>query len=104
MLVVDEVDYRRPRVTVIDVVAKPWRVDHSQLDLELLLFKFGLDDLDLRELVELLVMTATVVLRWRQLGGKQRVYECGLSETRLALKPFRIGNVNGQAARTHRQP
>ena len=53
MLVVDELDNGRPRVTVVDVVAKAKCVDDCQLDLELLLFKLSLDDLDLSELVKL---------------------------------------------------
>lgn len=40
----DEVDDRVPRVAVVDIVAKAGRVDHVQLDLELLLLEFGLDD------------------------------------------------------------
>ena len=63
MLVVDEVDDRRPRIPVVDVVAKAGRVDHGQLRLELLLLKLGLDDLHLRQLVELLLVPLVVVLR-----------------------------------------
>lgn len=37
VLVVNEVDDRRPRVAVVDVVAEARRVDHGELDLELLL-------------------------------------------------------------------
>ena len=63
MLVVDEVDDRRPRIPVVDVVAKARRVDHGQLRLKLLLLKLGLDDLHLRQLVELLLVPLVVVLR-----------------------------------------
>ena len=47
MLVVNELDNGHPRVTVVDVVAKARCVNDSELDLELLLFKFSLDNLDL---------------------------------------------------------
>src|SRR6266702_2535882 len=49
MLVVNEVDNRRPRVPVVDIVAKARSVDDGELDLELLLLKLGLDYLDLSE-------------------------------------------------------
>ena len=62
MLVVNEVDNRRPGVTVIDVVSEPGGVDDRKLDLELFLFKLGLDYLHLCQFVELLVMTPAVVL------------------------------------------
>lgn len=84
MLVVNEVDDRRPRVAVVDVVSEPGRVDHGELCLELLLLQLGLDDLDLRQLVELLLVPLGVVLRRRKLGREERVDERGLSETRLA--------------------
>jgi hypothetical protein len=47
VLVIDKVDNRGPRVAVIDIVTKPRRVDHSQLDLERLFLQFGFDNLDL---------------------------------------------------------
>jgi hypothetical protein len=62
VLVVNEVDDRRPRVAVVDIVSKTRRVDNSELDFELLLFELCLDDVHFRKLVELLMMTAIVVL------------------------------------------
>jgi len=61
MLVVNKVDDGRPRVAVVDVVTKTGRVDDCELDLELFLLKLSLDDLDFRELVELLVVTSAVI-------------------------------------------
>ena len=84
MLVVDEVDNGGPGVAVVDVVAETGAVDHGQLRLELLLLQLGLDDVHLRQLVELLVVAAAVVLRRGQLGGEKSVDERGLAETRLA--------------------
>ncbi len=66
MLVVDKVHNRRPRVAVVDIVAKAGRVNDSELDLELLLLKLGLDDLNLGKLVELLVVPFGVVFGWRE--------------------------------------
>lgn len=68
MLIVDEIDNGRPRVAVVDVVTEARRVDDGELCLELLLLKLGLDDFNLSQLVELLVVTATVVLGRGQLG------------------------------------
>jgi hypothetical protein len=51
----------------------------------LLFFKLSLDDLDFRELVELLVVTSAVVFGGGELGREERVDEGGLSQTRLAL-------------------
>ena len=84
MLVIDEVDNGGPRVAVVDVVTETGAVDHGQLRLELLLLQLGLDDVHLRQLVELLVVAAAVVLRRGQLGGEKSVDERGLAETRLA--------------------
>ena len=81
MLVVDEVDDGRPRVSVVDVVAETGGVDDGELRLELLLLQFGFDDLDFGELVELLVVTLVVVLGRRELGGEERVDERGFAET-----------------------
>jgi hypothetical protein len=47
VLVIDKVDYRSPRVAVVDVVAKAGSVDDGELDTELLLLELGLDDVDL---------------------------------------------------------
>lgn len=62
MLVVNEVDNGDPRIPVVDVVAESRCVNYSELDLELLLFKLGLNDIDFSELVELLVVTPAVAL------------------------------------------
>jgi hypothetical protein len=40
----NKVDDGVPRVAVVDVVAEARGVDHSELDLELLLLEFSLDD------------------------------------------------------------
>ena len=84
VLVVDEVDDGRPRVAVVDVVAEAGRVDHGQLRLELLLLELGLDDLDVRQLVELLLVAPGVALVRGELGGEERVDERRLSEAGLA--------------------
>lgn len=84
MLVVNEVDNGSPRVAVVDVVAKAGCVDNGELHFELLLLELSLDDLDLSKLVELLVVTARVVLRGRKLGREKSVDEGGFSKTRLA--------------------
>jgi hypothetical protein len=43
-------------VTTSDIVTETGGVDYGELDLELLLIKLSLDDLNFRELVELLVV------------------------------------------------
>jgi len=63
MLVVNEVDDGRPRVAVVDVVTKPRSVYHGEFDLELFLLELSLDNLDFRELVELLVVASVVIFR-----------------------------------------
>ena len=63
MLVVNEVDDGRPRVAVVDVVTKTRGVNHGELDLKLFLLELSLDDLDFRELVELLVVASVVIFR-----------------------------------------
>ena len=68
MLVVNEVDNRRPRVPIVDVVTKARGVNDSKLDLKLLLLELGLDDLDLSQFVQLLVVASAVVFGRRQLG------------------------------------
>ena len=83
VLVIDEIDDWRPRVTVVDIVTKTGCVNDGELDFELLLFKLCLDDLDLGELVELLVVAPGVVLGRRQLGSEEGVDESGLAETRF---------------------
>ena len=68
VLVVNEVDNGSPRVLVVHIVAESWGVDDGELGLELLLLKLGLDDFDFGQLVELLVVTAVVVLGRCDLG------------------------------------
>ena len=68
MLVVNEVDDGRPRVAVVDIVTETGGVDYGELDLELLLLELCLDDLDFRELVELLVVASVVIFRSGELG------------------------------------
>ena len=68
MLVVNEVDNGRPGVAVVDIVTKARRVDDGKLDFELLLFEFGLNDLDLGEFVELLMVASVVVFGRGQFG------------------------------------
>jgi len=68
MLVVNEVDDGQPRITVVDVVTESRCVNHGELNLELLLLKLGLDDIDFSELVELLVVTPGVAFSGRQLS------------------------------------
>jgi hypothetical protein len=47
MLVIDEFNNGGPRVGVVDVVTESGGVNDGELDFELLLLEFGLDDLDL---------------------------------------------------------
>jgi hypothetical protein len=68
MLVVNEVDDGGPRVAVVDIVTETGGVDYSELDLKLLLLELSLDDLDFRELVELLVVASVVIFRGGELG------------------------------------
>ena len=84
MLVVNEVDYGAPRIAVVDVVAKTGGVNHCELDLELLFLEFRLNDVNFCQFVELLVVTAGIVLWKRQLGSEERVNERGLSQARFA--------------------
>lgn len=44
VLVVDEVDDRRPAIAVVDIVAEAGRVDDGQPDAEVLLLELGFDD------------------------------------------------------------
>jgi hypothetical protein len=64
MLVINEFDDGHPGVTVVDVVAKTGGVNDGELDLELFLFEFSLDDFDLSQLVKLLVVPPIVIF-WR---------------------------------------
>jgi hypothetical protein len=85
MLVVNEVDRGRSQLAVVDVVTKTGRVDDCELDLELFLLELSLDDLDFRELVELLVVTSAVNFQRGWLSRDERVDKSGLSPTRFAL-------------------
>jgi hypothetical protein len=62
-------------VTTSDIVTETRGVDYGELDLELLLLKLSLDDLDFRELVELLVVVLAVIFRSGELGLEERVDE-----------------------------
>ena len=62
MLIVNKVDDRQPRITVVDIVAESRCVNYSELDLELFFLELGFDDIDLGELVELFVVTPAVAL------------------------------------------
>lgn len=95
VLVIDEIDDRGPRVTVVDIVAESGGINDGELDFELLLLKLGLDYLDLGKLVELLVVTPGVVFGGRQLGSEESVDESGLAEARFAYifrKTFNEGS------------
>lgn len=61
MLVINEFNNGGPRVAVVDVVTESWRVNDGKLDFELLFLKFGLDDFNLCQFVELLVVAPVVV-------------------------------------------
>ena len=62
MLVVNEVDNRRPRVPVVHVVTESGAVNDGEFSLELLLLELSLNNLDLGELVKLLIVTFGVRL------------------------------------------
>ena len=70
VLVVDEVDDGRPRITVVDIVTETGGVNDGEFDLELLFLELSLDDLNLRQLVELFMVTSVVVFRGRELRRK----------------------------------
>lgn len=84
MLVVNEINDGRPRITIVYIVAKTRRVDDSELDLELLFLELSFDDFNFGELVELLVVPPGVVFGWRQLSRKKCVDQGSLPKTRLA--------------------
>jgi hypothetical protein len=62
-------------VTTSDIVTETGGVDYGELNLELLLLKLSLDDLNFRELVELLVVASAVIFRSRELGLEECVDE-----------------------------
>lgn len=82
MLVINKVNDGHPRVLVVDIVAKAGGVDDSELDLEVLFFQLGLDDVNLGGLVELLCMALAVVLGGGKLGSEKGVDEGRLAERR----------------------
>jgi hypothetical protein len=84
MLVINELDDRWPRVTVIDVVPKTRCINDSKLDLKLFLFELGLDNLHFCQLVKLFVVAAVVVFGRGKLSWKECVDEGGLSKSGLA--------------------
>ena len=47
MLIINKVNNRGPRISVVDIVAETRRVDHRELDFERLFFELSLDDLNL---------------------------------------------------------
>jgi hypothetical protein len=84
VLVVEELDDGLPRVAVVHVVAEAGGVDDRQADLEELLLKLGLCDLNLDRLVHLLVVASLVVGVVLDGGGEEGVDEGRLAEARLA--------------------
>jgi hypothetical protein len=84
MLVVEELDDGHPGVAVVNVVAEAGGIDDGQSDLEELLLKLGLGNLNLDGLVDLLLVAALVVGIVLDGGGEKGVDEGGLSEARLA--------------------
>jgi hypothetical protein len=92
-------------ISIVDIVAESRRIDDGQLpsdpsalpscprdgpetsthlDVEVPLLQVGLDDLNLGRLVQLLRSAISIVPRRANLGRKQRVDQCRLSQTRLA--------------------
>lgn len=68
MLIIDEIDDGRPRVFIIDIVAKTRSINDCELDFELLLLKFCLDDIYLGIFIfELLDVTPDVVFACSEL-------------------------------------
>jgi hypothetical protein len=57
------------------IVTKTGGVDYGELDLELLLLKLSLDDLNFRELVELLVVASAVIFCSGELSLEEHVDE-----------------------------
>ena len=47
MLIINKVNNRGPRISVVDIVPETRRVDHRELDFERLFFELSLDDLNL---------------------------------------------------------
>jgi hypothetical protein len=84
VLVVQELDNGLPAVTVVHVVSETRCVNNGQADLEELLLQFGLGDLNLDGLVDLLGETSAVVGVVLDGGAKKGVDEGCLAETRLA--------------------
>lgn len=100
VLVVDEINDWRPRVTVVDIIAESWGVNDAELDLELLLFKLCLDYLDLCQFVELLVVAPRVIFGRGQLGGEERVDQGGLAQARFTYKGSTRARLDNTMKRT----
>lgn len=84
VLVVNEINDWRPRIAIVDIVAKAWGVDDGQLDFELFFLKLSLDYFNFCELVELLVVPPGVILGRGQLSREKGVDQGSLPKTRLA--------------------
>lgn len=84
VLVVKEFNDWLPAVTVVDVVAKAGCVNDCQANLEELLLKLGLGDLDLNSFVNLLGVASAVVGVVLDRRAEECVDEGGLSQARLA--------------------
>ena len=81
VLVVQKVDDRRPALPVVDIVAEPGGIDDGQLDAEIPLLQFSLDDLDFGRLVELLGESVSVVFRGDEFGREEGVDQGGFPQT-----------------------
>lgn len=80
VLIVDKINDGRPGILVVDIVAEARSINNCELDFELLLFQFGLDNVNLGILVlELLCMPSNIVLSRGELGREERIDECRLS-------------------------
>ena len=85
MLIVNEVDYGSPRVTVVDIVSESGSIDNGQFDLELFLLELGFHYINLRVLfLKLLDMPGGVFTGGCELGGEEGIDEGRLAEAGLA--------------------
>lgn len=96
VLVVEELDDGHPRVAVVDIVAESGGIDNGQSDLEELLLKLGLGNLNLDGLVDLLLVASLVIGVVLDGGREESVDEGSLAQTRLA------SNHNSEAGATLR--
>jgi len=83
MLIVHEINDGCPAIPVVDVIPKARRINNSEFHFEGLFFQFCLDNLDLGKLVQLLDMSATVILGWTEFGAEQSVNECRFAQPRF---------------------